>query len=623
MLALLAFAAPLGCDEAPPADTSAARADAAARWRVGEVHRYAAAWQVDTDLALAGLVAGAGGQVHMQLAGELTLRVLPGPGGRPLIGLAWARLDAATLEVLGGAAWEDREAAARQLVGPEVVCELADDGAVVAAYFRPDAPPLFRHLMSGLLVHADLRLPAHGRALEVAGGAGVARARYTRDEAGAVRRELIDYADVRAVPEDMLVGARVEATGEAVTRLGARAVPDAIEAREEVRVVGVGDAAERYATRARFTMHRTGTTRFEPGEAPALGLMVRQIPGEPVDDPEAARQLAARFAGGMTIEVMLAELAGTLPDAPARQGFIVETTGLLRAEPDRAEALVPLMIDPATTAHARARIADVLAAAGTPQAQAALLRGLDDAGVRADAERFPRLFERLSFVRAPEPETVAYALREHRRAADAPDGVLYRTTLYVLGSLGRGIAAREPALAATAHAELVGRLELPRTGDERLAALAGLGNFASEDDAPRIVGLVGDDDPAVRAQAAVSLRHLGVPTARAALVGLIADAEPTVALRALAAFDGGAVTPAEATAVVDHLEAGRVSPLIVAALLNAFVRWRAEEREALGPAATRGLLAAAAATNDPEQRRHALALAEGAGDPAPAAADPR
>lgn len=609
VLLLVALTGP-ACAAPAPAAPAPLEAPARAGWRVGDVHRYAFDWRVDTDLELHGFAPGDGGQVRMHLAGDLSLRVHAAAPDGVVLGLRIDRVEAVTLDVFGAAGWDDREAA-RLLVGPEVLCELGPDGAIAVAYFHADAPPLFRHMAAGLLVHTDLRLPdpASDRwEVTMPGSAGLQRARYTRD-GGLLRRALVDYSEVRAVPGAVLASARVDADGDALTTFGADNVPASIRARESVRIVDPAGDRPRYASSASFSLERRTGGRFDAGEGPPpLAALERHVPGEPVVDPQAARDLHARLADDLTPEQMLAELQVAAPDLPVRDGLLIETTGLLRARPELAASLAALFGEPGTTDLARERIFDVLASAGTPEAQAVMRVALAGPLVADAPDLHGRLLARFAFVRAPEHATAAHLLATHDAAAAVPDDPLYLTTLHALGSVGRRVADRDPAVAAAIHATLLRRLDAPRTVDERLAALAGLGNFASADDVPRILAHTGAPEPAVRAQAAVSLRRSPDPAARAALRGLVGDPDADVAIAALGALDGMSPTLADADAIASLVAAGEFAPRAHAHAINVFGRWLAEERDRLAAPAHRGLLAVAERTSDPDQSEQALAL---------------
>src|SRR5690606_18846761 len=211
----------------------------------------------------------------------------------------------------------------------------------------------------------------------------------------------------------------------------------------------------RFASTARFSMRRLDRGADDRhGDPPALGALVRQIPGEPVEDPEAARQLAARFAGELTTAKMLAELRLAGAGMPAREGFIIETTRLRRPDPGPAVALTPAFLDPQASLAVRERIFDVLAAAGTAEAQAVMRALLDSPAARVDEEALNHLVARFAFVDDPAPETVASLLALHREHAAQPTSEVYLGTLYTLGSVGRRAAARDPIVAAPIHAIL-------------------------------------------------------------------------------------------------------------------------------------------------------------------------
>ena len=144
--------------------------------------------------------------------------------------------------------------------------------------------------------------------------------------------------------------------------------------------------------------------------------------------------------------------------------------------------------------------------------------------------------------------------------------------------------------------------------DERLGALAGLGNLGSAGDLDRLLAWRGDPNPEIRAQVGHALRRLDLPPARAALEELLADDESDVAIRALLTLAELGVAADEAERLITRIEARRISPRTYGVLFNLFSSWLARE-PALDDAGRRGLLAIGESTEDPLLRARAQRLA--------------
>lgn len=479
-LSLLAFGACLE-DQAPAPVTTAPAGRPG--FAPGELHRYAIEWSADASRERDAALPIAGG---LRLRGQLAIQRIADAGPRTRLALWFGELAQARLIALG----EPIEVDAAALRGHRAFVELDEQGAVARAWLEPGAPPLFRHLMGGLVNRVDLRPTA------APGGRGEARREV--DERGALL--------------SLLAGAPLAAADD-----------PGLDAREtlELRRVAVDTAAP-------IEVDLERAIAFDPAAAP--------------DPREVEQALAQRFADGLT----LAEVGAAVRDIDngllPRPGFTIRAVGLLRGWPELAAQVVALALD-ADSLHGRRLALDLLAAASTPESQAAM-RAIVGHPAAASWPELPSLVQRFALVTRPSSATGWFVLDLH----DAAAGELRRALLYPLGSLAARLQGEDPWLAALLHERLLAALDAGPAGAELVAALAGLGNAGWPADAGRILAFVDDPDDAVRLAAVSALRGQQDPDSAGALAGALQDPEPQIAALAratlqerglLAGDDGG------------------------------------------------------------------------------------
>ncbi|HTC23125.1 MAG TPA: HEAT repeat domain-containing protein, partial [Gemmatimonadales bacterium] len=94
------------------------------------------------------------------------------------------------------------------------------------------------------------------------------------------------------------------------------------------------------------------------------------------------------------------------------------------------------------------------------------------------------------------------------------------------------------AIAPTGVADILRvRLRAPESEIRHVAAF-GLAQVAGAEDVPTLVAMAGDDDWALRNEAARGLGRLGLPESRSTLLTLVRDVEPVVARTARSALAG-------------------------------------------------------------------------------------
>jgi HEAT repeat protein len=233
------------------------------------------------------------------------------------------------------------------------------------------------------------------------------------------------------------------------------------------------------------------------------------------------------------------------PSAPATIDELLATVAAGKAG-DRVSARLEAMLDredgavPAALAFVRGGratklVIDALAAAGTPAAQAGLCDLARDASLASSARS--EAVAALVLVKHPTLPT----LKALAALMQSGNPGLRHAAQFVAGSVARAGRDDFPAAAATIEREVLAeyaRAAGVRSADDRLEALAALGNLGSAAILPRVRAALADGDARVRGAAARALRFVPDPEGDRLLIATLRrDRDPTV--RAAALFAAG------------------------------------------------------------------------------------
>lgn len=580
LLALLTSA----CTEAPPfvpVASAATQPAIAPVLRAGEVHVYAIDWHTEATRVEQG---GPGLSGGLTLKGELAISAIDhGPDGTR-VSVWFPRLDTAAIVGAG----EEIRLDAATMVDEHAELIVADDGDVRRAFFRPQSAPIFRELMTGVIARLDLRgATEDARPRSLRGGHGLVEATYRRGDDGIVRREL-----AKVLRFDTIPGAQVEASElstEGTIELDAERVPVRIELHDSA---SLRDSIDLIAD-DRFSLVRE---RVEQGSATPLADPQELDPTAGPDLAAAARELDRQYAGGthpQDIAIAMRALdGGLLP----HQGEISRFAAFLRAYPERARELVPLVLE--SNDGGRQLGFDVLAAAGTPEAQQVMRELLDEPVARTWWQR-ELLLQRFAFVVAPTAESGEFLLAQLELARAAGDLQTFEAVLYPTGTVAGRV--RDAWLAERMHDVLV---DAAADDDTRVraAAVAALGNARRSDDVPRIIAAASDRASIVRLEALASLRTHVEPRTTATLLAALDDEDPDVAARALTVLRKRHFEGIANAALIGRAIAGRYNADIDRAMASTLVGWRERPEVAIA------LAAIAARTSDAELRERLAEL---------------
>jgi hypothetical protein len=281
-----------------------------------------------------------------------------------------------------------------------------------------------------------------------------------------------------------------------------------------------------------LTVRFTGQ-RVVPAQPQMLAArpLVR-LPGTVVSEIDMRKALLENLVGKLTFEQVAAALRDLQdPRILSDRGeFVSRTAALLRLHPERCAELVPLF-DAAKSDQMRAQILDILASAGSAEAQAAMRRMLELPNSTRDPKIFQQLYPRLGLAGTPTPETVKYVLDGHAAALHAGDVQGRQLRAYTLGTLAS--RTKDPQAAALMVDVLVDDVTNAADSRDLRHAYRALGNTGD----PRALEVVREGlsskDTDVRASAAVALRRVPGAEAQKTLSSLLAGETDRDVQRAL------------------------------------------------------------------------------------------
>jgi hypothetical protein len=555
-------------------------------WPRGTTYRYDFALRAESEVKMpmpadrAGAQRALGGRAD--LAGVLLLSSFGKQGSAYRLSARIERLTAHDLEMLGSPVFSGEHAANDALVGRDAVLEVDGYGDVRAVYFDADAPPVFKHVMEGLLEQAQVVVAANGDATwsvtEVTPlGRGTARYEVESTSAPTVTRTRAPYDAIFALPQRRLAPGDQSEDERATIALDPRGFVASLVDDESLHVKradGQGAAApgEDLAARSRFTMTLRDVGTFTPVDRDVASLDARQ-PGQVVGPADARRQILEQRAAGLTPDAMRTQilsfgLTGTFP----AKDWLLRASALLTLHPELCMDLAGLFEHDAMTDRGRAQIAQLLAGTGTPEAQSALRAALESPAARANPVLYRSAVQSFLVVARPTRESLEFLTSAFRGARGLDD--VHATALALGAAAGSAYRSGDPDAAKPIDAALVRALRGAKSADEKAALLGAIGNVGMPDDLATIRDYARDDEADVRAAAAFALRKIDTPDARQALLGFAADSSPDVeknAFDALAYESLGADDLAELAQVVTSGATSQRSDSALLTLLSSHV----------------------------------------------------
>jgi hypothetical protein len=246
---------------------------------------------------------------------------------------------------------------------------------------------------------------------------------------------------------------------------------------------------------------------------------------------------------------------------------------LLRLNPKECEAL-GLLFEDDVTDELRGIVLDLLAGAGTFEAQVVIRRLLALSVARRSNRTFAGFVQRLGFVESPDGPTLRFLMSVYAESRGEPHDVR-AACAYALGAAA-GHALAEGDIDAAVRASDVLRRDLLAASSivEKCALLTALGNAGVPTDVASLTRFTADAEPPVRSAAALALRRMTVREASAQLVSLLADREVMVAQSALLALAEHELDDEEVARIAELVLGGRTTVAIDARVLRLLVAQR-------------------------------------------------
>lgn len=264
-------------------------------------------------------------------------------------------------------------------------------------------------------------------------------------------------------------------------------------------------------------------------------------------------------------------LRGLRPGAPVSDVWRKAACVLLRLNKSECEAIALVFEEESTTDDARMLVLDLLAGAGSFEAQIIMRRLLALAIARRDSRTFAKFVQRLGFVDCPDGPTLRFLMSTYAESRAESHDVRAACAFALGAAAGHSKTSGEPEAAVRATDVLRRDLVSATTAPEKCALLTALGNAGVTSDVMVITRFTHDPESSVRAAAALALRKMDVSEARAHLVVMLSDGEIEVAERALIALADHELEEDDVERLAELVLGARTPPALDAKLLQFLV----------------------------------------------------
>lgn len=495
-----------------------------------------AAHQTTSPLQASGASALTGvGAIESRVAyvGEVHWRLLSRIDDGWMLGMRLARCESMSLTVAGDDMWPSEASCSARLDPLELVVQLDHRGRVVAVREPDRAPEVWGYLAGYLASELSVTWPSASersyseREEDMLGT--VASVYDVVDEEPVRLRVVRTRGAYEALDAASWMRTAWSSRGQGKHHIAfdARGHLESLRGAQTVTGHDDKDASFLQATRrvSLTFVERARDTSPKPSTTHGALHRVKEARN---DERARERTLAARTRG-LTADEALSTLSrfasgGQLPD---HNLSLWRMTALLELQPTLAESLAPIFTGGNTVA--RMLVLDLLASAGTKEAQAVMRTLVASDEAKADPDRH-LLSQRLGLLTAPDDETVRFVLQRYEDTDVATETADHFTAAYTLGAIARHV---DDATGATLRGHLVRELDATDEPARVASLLSALGNARFADDADRFAAFARHRDADVRLSAANQLGRPATDVGRAALLQLVADPDRGVQKQAI------------------------------------------------------------------------------------------
>ncbi len=445
-------------------------------------------------------------------------------GNGALLGFRLSRVDAVALNALFAAS---DVALTEELLTADALVRFDSTGSVDDVRFSPQTSLRAKRFLRGVYLELGAQL-ATSRASTSRVETALGRAQVTTETKGDKRVSTrTSYDSLEAFPNGF-EPAKPTLSAHGEVHLGQENELLSASSEEDIKLVGVEGLLTGYQARTTVSVERT--------------THEVRILGAPPDYPESAgiRDMGdlafdrhaslVRRAAGVTLESVLddATMAAAAPKSGLTE-WVWHDSAYLELHP---EEIPKVLAAKASNEDARRTTFDLACIVGTPEAQSALVRELS-LGKFRNADEKHLLYQRLSYLREPTPETTAFLSTTYGKNRRTLFGL---AAAHALGALAAAVAKTDEAEARRLVAPLVADLASAKTAEERAALVRSLGNAGLSGTQDAMVVYRKDKDPTLRMAVARGLRRITGEGVAPALLELAADQDPMVAQEAMSSL---------------------------------------------------------------------------------------
>ena len=532
-------------------------------WEVGNEYRYSVAWKGQSALDLKAMsgIASAPGRAEgdVDIAGDLVLRVLGREHGDTVIEARMEALTRHVFRVLGQDALSSDEAVRKTFDGQTAFVSVADDGSMRAISTRKDCPPLFTMLIAKVLEQTQVTIPSDGAiawtSTEPAPN-GIATARYDA-QGRALSRVRAHYDALTSVPPGACEACSQREISHGTMAIDRRGIVGTLSDEEDFALAMPGRGDVFHATTT-FVLSLQGVTTFDSkGIEVDLASLVVHRPGEMPTAAGGEAELLVARVGSWTPELLEGTLSTFVQTGrlPADKMWLSGASALLLLKPELCERLVR---DFATLPErGRGLVLDLLTAAGSPRAQAAMRKALVDVMHSESSANLAMLIQRFTHLKKPTVESAAFLSNAYLSARGRGDVHMKTASAAALGATAGHLARNGDVDSARKYSSgFASDLVHAKTVEDKEALLMALGNASMPEQEGAIVALANDPNADVRSQVAASLRDATSPEAHATLVAMVSDASPSAGRAALRAIDAPSIPASDLHAIAVRVTSG-------------------------------------------------------------------
>gem|GEM_PF-1923797 len=415
----------------------------------------------------------------------------------------------------------------------QVYVQLLPDGTIETLYFSPDAPAVFKRLMSGLLgefqlsVRSDRSWTAreHNRR-------GDYTAQYSRKGLLSLSGTGIEKRWDRYHELGLVKVERQESEVSAAFTIlpASQGYCRSLQGTEKI-VSRSPQGEELYSYSSELSIKELRTVPFTPELSLIKELTARyeRYPlASAMPDDAAKKMNMEKMAAGLTPEelesLLLKVNSGQIVAKDDITTLLRRAHGMLGLHPELSGRLVDLFVKQELHSATRKLILTMLISHSLPETQAAVRRILTSDEANGDPA-FIMMLQSAGFLAAPEKETADMV----QRYLEQGSGEKRHAAAYTLGSIvgtmnenGRSDEARQY------NQKLVAELGKAETGEERQRLLMGLANAGMAENVPVIQKYAQDADPETRGTAAMALRKTQTEESERTLLDLTEDRDRNV-----------------------------------------------------------------------------------------------